>query len=295
MENTARAGQDSLAFRRRSDCPICGSSELKDKYLVNGFTVAVCCACDQTFIREIVPKDELAQFYTSSEGDQVYWDPDNEANLNFYDHLLKRSIEELKPAGRILDIGCERGRFLDVMAGWERHGVEIVPALASIARDRYGERVHAGTLDDYVGPPGYFDVVTLLDALDHMPDPRTVIAKCRSLLVAGGLLVVKVHNISCLYARLSGSRFYAIIPPFHLYYFNPRTLKELLKSERLKPIAIRFFPHRLSIRNILFRLARGSESNLAYRMYCFLEERRLGRLTIRKNLRDIMTVFAVKE
>jgi 2-polyprenyl-3-methyl-5-hydroxy-6-metoxy-1,4-benzoquinol methylase len=253
-----------------------------------------CSGCSLVFVREKVSEETLAAYYAAAEADQVYCDPANEANLQFYDRRLQTEIERRCPRGRLLDVGCDRGRFLDVMEGWDRHGIELSPALASLARESYGDRIHTGTLFDFDNRGMLFDVVTLFDALDHMPDPGLAIERCRSLLKAGGLLVVKVHNIDCLYARWTGPRFYAISPPGHLFYFSPRTLRRLVEARGFAESESRFFSHRLALKNVFYRLAKGSPGHPAFRVYRWLEKTSLGRATIRKNLHDIVTLFARK-
>jgi hypothetical protein len=99
-------------------CPICGGSSLVDQYTVNKFTLTRCKSCSLLFVRERPSKDLLGSYY-SDDVDYVYNDPVNIANLNYYFHNAKKHIESRVQAGRILDIGCAAGTFLDVMVNWE--------------------------------------------------------------------------------------------------------------------------------------------------------------------------------
>jgi SAM-dependent methyltransferase len=168
-------------------------------------------------------REELAAHYAS--GDPVYSDANRDC-LDYYYNRLRGLIEaRFSLPGRVFDVGCSGGWFLDAMKGWECHGCEIVPGDAENARGRYGDRIFTGAFEDYPAPDEYFDVVTLQDVFDHCPEPMAVLSKCRGMLKEGGLLVIKVHNISCLYAKLTGPDFYAIISPSHLFYYNRGTLE----------------------------------------------------------------------
>src|ERR1700675_4291878 len=94
-------------------CPICGGSSLVDKYKVNKFTLTKCKSCSVLFVRERPSKDLLGSHY-SDDVDYVYNDPVNIANLNYYFHNAKKHIESRVQAGRILDIGCAAGTFLEI-------------------------------------------------------------------------------------------------------------------------------------------------------------------------------------
>ena len=283
-----------MTSERHPRCPLCGGPDLQDRFRVDGFTISRCGGCRLVFVREIVSNEALSRHYSDSEGDGVYVDAENEENLKFYDRKLRGLIESRVPGGRLLDVGCDRGRFLDSMDGWERHGIEIFAPLAEAAKARYGDRIHCGTLDDYPGPENYFDVVTMLDTFDHMPRPLEALERCRRLLKPGGLLAIKVHDISCWYARLAGSRFYAIIPPSHLFYYRKSTLALALERSGFRLSGSWHLPHRLFLKTIPYRLARGRQTGLAASAYRFLSRRAFGRIPIRKNLHDLITVFGVK-
>jgi 2-polyprenyl-3-methyl-5-hydroxy-6-metoxy-1,4-benzoquinol methylase len=98
-------------------------------------------------------------------------------------------IEQIKPeGGRILDIGCGLGLFLERFAApkWERYGVEISDSAAQEARQR-GVRVNAfESAYDYA--PEYFDVVVFRGTLQLIPTPFSVIKDCVRLLAPGGLM-----------------------------------------------------------------------------------------------------------
>jgi len=274
-------------------CPICGSPRLVQRYLVNGYTIAKCAACTFVFVRETLSDLDLAQIYGPLEPDPVYDDPANADNLNFYYRLLKGRIEKRISTGRILDVGCSEGQFLETMTGWDCYGTELARQSYLVACGKFGaDRIVPAAISDSPFEDGFFDVVALQDVFDHMPDPLGALRDCLRLLRPGGLLVIKVHNISCLYARVTGPRFYAVIPPYHLSYFSPATLRVALERTGFEVLGHEFLPHLLFLQTVFLRLASNRKEGVCYRIYRALSGTRVGRVRIRKNLRDIVTVFA---
>lgn len=274
-------------------CPLCGQKTLLHRWTVNGYTIVRCKGCSLVFVQNIVGREELAALYAAS-GDRVYSD-DNSELLKYYYTILRDRIHAMKPEpGNIFDVGCSGGWFLEIMDGWECYGCEIASADAEKARRKFGDRIFAGTLEEYPEVENFFDVITLQDVFDHLPEPFDALVKCRRMLKEGGLLIIKVHNISCLYAKLTGAGFYAILPPGHLFYFDRRTLTLAAEKAGFDVAKTEFIGHLLRISTVFLRMSRGDEHSIYYRVYSALADNPLGRMKIRKNLHDILTLFAVK-
>jgi SAM-dependent methyltransferase len=194
----------------------------------------------------------------------------------------------------VLDLGCASGWFLDVMEGWECHGNEIVPLHAAHARERHGDGIVTGSFEDYPLREAYFDVITLQDVFDHFRDPMSALEKCYRMLRPSGLIAIKVHNISCLYAKLSGPRFYAIIPPSHLFYYDKHTLSLALTESGFQVVGSRFIGHLMKIKTVASRLSRSDVNSPFHRLSRLLDRTMMGEIKFHKNLHDIITVLAVK-
>ena len=276
-----------------TQCPICSGGTLARRFIVDGYTIVKCAACSFVFVQEKLSDSDLAQIYGPQDPDSVYDDPANIDNLNFYYLLLKDRIEKRVPAGRILDVGCSEGQFLETMSGWDCYGTELARKSYLVACEKFGsDRVIPATISDTKFADQFFDVIALQDVFDHMPDPLAALRDCLRLLRPGGLLVIKVHNIACLYARLTGPRFYAIIPPYHLSYFSPQTLRLALEKTGFEFSAHEFLPHLLFLQTVFLRLASNRKEGVYHGLYRALSGTRVGRIRIRKNLHDIVTVFA---
>ncbi len=291
--SAASAPTTPAAQRLHPSCPICGSRLLTRLWEVDGYPIVRCGGCSLVFVHRMMGREELAAHYAS--GDPVYSDDANRDCLDYYYNRLRGLIEaRFSQPGKIFDVGCSSGWFLDVMHGWERHGCEIVAADAENARRQHGDRIFHGAFEEYSAPHGYFDVVTLQDVFDHCPDPMAVLSKCRGMLKEGGLLVVKVHNISCLYAKLAGPGFYAIIPPSHLFYYDRGTLGLAAARSGFEVVQSKFIAHRLRLSTVFSRLSRGDKKSVAHRIHRALAGSRLGNVSVLKNLHDIVTILAVK-
>lgn len=145
-------------------------------------------------------------------------------------------VERHEPAGRLLDVGCHTGVFLDVARrrGWQTTGLE--PSRWSVDRARgRGHQVLHGTLETVQLPPAAFDVVTMWDVIEHLADPRVELRRAHALLRPGGLLAISTMNVDAWFPRLLGRR-WPWYMQMHLYYFAPRTLSRLLADTGYEPV-----------------------------------------------------------
>jgi 2-polyprenyl-3-methyl-5-hydroxy-6-metoxy-1,4-benzoquinol methylase len=141
--------------------------------------------------------------------------------------------------GRVLDVGCAAGFFMRVMheRGWEVDGVEPSPEIAAHATEAYGfHQLHVGELQTAPFDEGSFDLITLWDVVEHVPDPKALLRRAVSLLRDDGRLVVETQNVASPFARLLGRRWQHYKHMEHLYHFRPETLEELFKQSGLEMV-----------------------------------------------------------
>jgi SAM-dependent methyltransferase len=173
--------------------------------------------------------------------------------------------------GRLLDVGCAAGFFLQVAKerGWQVQGVEPAAYVADYAQNQLGLEVFKGTLEEAQFPEESYEVVTIWDALEHMPDPHKTLTQVHHLLKPEGLLVLSTHNIDSWLAKMMGVRWYQFGLQLHLYYFSPGTLTQILRDTGFcvinitrrsagKVCSLRFLVDKLAAFNgTLYKLADG--------------------------------------
>lgn len=137
-----------------------------------------------------------------------------------------------KPGGRLLDVGCGNGRWMEVWSRWQRECVGVEPhrPTAEEARRR-GLDVRPGSLEDQKFPDASFDVVTFCHVFEHLPDPRATLREARRVLRPGGQLVLWVPDFESLLRPVFGRAWLPYEVPRHLWHFNRRTLGWLVREE----------------------------------------------------------------
>lgn len=160
-----------------------------------------------------------------------------------------------KQRGRLLDVGCATGIFLDEARkdGWLVEGIEPSGHMRAHALSAVASRIRPGVFAD-VEPDVPRDVVSFWDVLEHVEDPRETLEHAAGLLRPGGLLVVNVPNRESIPARLMGDRWPLRLPE-HLYYFTPGSLKTLLGAAGIEPLGEHLHPVFFRTKYVLHRLA----------------------------------------
>jgi len=247
-------------FDQFEACWLCEGRHVKDLYAVNGFTIAKCTNCSLCFVRDIVDDEYLKEVYArmaTQIGHRVYVEKSNEKNLQYAHAAVANKIKtyfKFQDNLNILDLGCSNGSFLEQFPNWNVYGIELEKTTGRIAQSKH-KNIFIGNMKDSIFEKEFFDCITINDALDHSNDPDFVVEHCHSLLKTDGIIVLKVHNIDCLLARLTGKKFYAVIPPIHLSYFNLKTLKILLKKHNFGYLNHFYNTQKLRLDNATMRAA----------------------------------------
>lgn len=149
-----------------------------------------------------------------------------------------RSIPPRLPrSGRLLDVGCAAGFFLaEARAFYEVQGVELSAWSSAYARERLGLPVFSGTLQQAALPEAAFDIVTLWDVIEHVPDPVPLLAECARVLRPGGRLVLTTGDWGCAYAQARGAHWHLMTPPWHLTMFSRATMARAAQRAGLRAL-----------------------------------------------------------
>jgi len=230
---------DRPAFGRVRQCNLCAGRKVRPLYEMDGFHIVQCVACKLKYVAEELKPEQLNEYYgepyytgAQSKGYADYIGSRDSRKRHFRSLIptLKRHLNVGSP--HVLDVGCAAGFFLEVAheEGWEAQGIELSSFAAEYARSRLGLKVFTGTLAEAAFPPESFDLITLWDVIEHVPDPLAVLTEARRVLRRDGLVVLSTGDISGATASIYGRRWRLLAPPGHLFYFSRRTLFALLRQ-----------------------------------------------------------------
>lgn len=171
-----------------------------------------------------------------------------------FDRLLRSMAERGLARGRLLDIGCGYGFFLQAAAPFFefRAGTELSARAAEIARARADE-VCLGSLDA-VPPDWRFDCVVALHVVEHVYEPVPFLRRVRDLLTPDGAIIVAVPNMGGVWRKSMGRRWPSFKFPEHVAYYDARTLAELLRAAGFQRIEGVPYPHAFPLGLILRKL-----------------------------------------
>lgn len=230
-------------------CLLCGENNYRKIYKERGtLGIIQCLHCSLIYVNPRLKEPE-----------KTYWgDADKyfkEAKLIFEGkarhHRDPNYIQDLKliykykPSGNFLDVGTNMGFFLRNAKGrhWCLYGVEPSPALSELARKYFGLNIKTAFLENAGFENSFFDIVSMTDVFEHIPEPGKILSEARRILKEDGILFIKVpngfFNLFKLYvAKMKGRlKNYDLFDSYeHVVHYSDKTLRSMLKKYRFKVI-----------------------------------------------------------
>ena len=236
-ERNAPAGGETVSpadvrAERSLFCPACGTQAVQQfLYAKNGCQILRCtqCGLGRADATGFDPESYYTADYFSGGHDDGY------ADYLGAEPILRREfagtvefIRKFRPSGRLLDVGCAYGFFLqEAKRVYEVSGIELAEDAAEHCR-RSGLRVISGVADETnLAQLGAMDVVVLLDVIEHLPSPSETLALCARHLNPGGIIVITTGDFGALTARLAGARWRLMTPPQHLWFFSRESIRRM--------------------------------------------------------------------
>jgi 2-polyprenyl-3-methyl-5-hydroxy-6-metoxy-1,4-benzoquinol methylase len=150
---------------------------------------------------------------------------------------------ELGGPGTLLDVGAGTGIFMHLARerGWRPEGIDICAMAAEKAAHEFDLPITIGAFERHAFDGRQFDAASMLDVLEHVPNPLESLRRLHAVVRPGGAVMIAVPNQRCLltrivdlYAQAGGplasrllQRLY--VPP-HLHYFSPSTLRAIVSA-----------------------------------------------------------------
>lgn len=216
------------------NCPNCGgSTKLWGKK--NNFNLFLCISCKLIFVSPLPdPKSVYNEDYFTGASlgfGYVDYDKDKAPMVPAFNKYLDLFAKYGKNKGKLFDVGAATGFFLNLAKkrGYEVSGVEMSEHATKLAQNK-GINVYSGDMISLKLAPDSYDIVTMLDVLEHMTDPFKELLEAKKVLKNGGFLVVNSPNGQSSLARILKTKWHLVLPPEHLFYFSPDNLASFLEK-----------------------------------------------------------------
>ena len=218
-------------------CPVCGTSAKQSPVVFHGnLQLSRCTGCDLVYQARRPTAVEMATTYGSDYYN--YWGLEKDFEVlwnmkvktcNAYVDLLRRHLQGAVSSFKMLDIGCAHGFMLEAarQSGFHAVGIEISPA-AAVARER-GFTVYDWPLQELCLPAEEFDAVTIVDVIEHIPDPEPFMKEVYRILKPQGAVLIVTPDVESKTAQMMKARW----PHYkleHVVYFSERSLSLLLRK-----------------------------------------------------------------
>ena len=262
MEISASSNPSTTDAGASLRCSACGASA-RDEYLyaVGAFSIHRCTACGLG--RTLTPPGfDPTTIYTKEyfQGGQVDGYADYQGSRKHlareFEHALKEMGRVGLSHGRLLEVGCAYGYFLDqARASFSVSGIELAEdaVAACVAR---GLDVVRQPDDAFFAQRAPFDAVVMLDVIEHLERPDDVLGDLHARLRPGGLLMLTTGDFGSLAARTMGRKWRLMTPPQHLWFFTVESIKALLARKGYRVVRVTHPTKQVPLSLIAFQLSR---------------------------------------
>lgn len=223
----------------KATCPDCSSVQLKligklpesnefsgnvlEHYL-NGGNLYLCSNCKLKFRFPVLAEEEYNKLYNTENINWVF-----DENRNDWKILCKFVEKHIPAKGKILDFGCNFGDVLYLLPNnIEKYGIEINIQSAEMA----GKKINTTIWNGFDDLPAYteFDLIYVIDVIEHLSSPKSFILKALPYLKKGGYIALMTGDSNSFFWKLSGAKWYYSAFPEHISFISKLWAKNLCKS-----------------------------------------------------------------
>jgi len=228
-------------------CPACHSEAVGPAFRDASKPFRRCRACGSLFDTAPPSADDIRRLYEgrsyfvkddggpTDDGVTLGYPADYLADRGFieakFDQVLTH-LERYVSPGRLLDVGAGPGFLVSVAKarGWDAVGLDLNEWAAEHARTELDVDVRVGSLDETTFAGEQFDAVTMMDVVEHVPDPDALLAQAARLVRPGGVLVLLTPDSGARVSRLLGRRWPEVQRPGeHVVLFSRDGLTTALR------------------------------------------------------------------
>lgn len=254
-------------------CPLCGASTMSIIHVFNPFKVGSCRECGLIYLNPRLKESLIGALYREGEyfsggdaGYAAYSSQEESLRLTF-----RRFLHELRKrgmaSGRLLEVGCGYGYFLDEAKSFFSYsaGTELSPEAVTYAKHHTGAEVFTGTVETLPRYLHDFDIIVLINVIEHVYDPIGFVMSLKQRLSASGTVVIATPDIGSFWYKLMKKRWPSFKIPEHVVFYNVRTLTSLFERTGFHTIEKIPFPHAFPLCLILSKIGINLRGTLCRR------------------------------
>lgn len=229
---------DNIQYFKNIKCPFCESKNIEIKNRNAESNLYKCKKCNSLFRKYFIPisTDYSSKYFIEDYKNQygkTY--EEDEENLKALAKKRLKIINDIKPSGKILDLGSAMGFFLKEASlnGYETEGIEISGYAANYCVNNLNLNVHNISLLDFEYKEKEYDIITAWYVLEHINDFDKLLKKILFSLKEDGILALAMPNGNGISGRYN-KNYFKIVPLDHAFEINPKALNSVLKKYSLK-------------------------------------------------------------
>lgn len=216
------------------DCPVCDNNAFTPLFKKDNEPFVRCDHCSLVLIN---PRPVFQQVLETYDNDY------SRSYAKKADKKIKRSLrrvnlikKDYKAGGRWLDVGCSAGFVVKaaIDSGFEAYGVDVEAWGIEYGKETLNlENISAGMLEEQNYPDNFFDVISLYDVIEHVPDLNSLVGELKRILAKTGVIDIVTPDVGHWRTSKPLSNWKEIKPSEHLYYFDKNTLDRLMNKRGL--------------------------------------------------------------
>lgn len=260
-------------------CIICSGRNYKVVFIENGIDVVECENCGHVF--SAFEREQNYDGYFGADkrtgGNSFWWDS---AHTRMYDDFCEKYIDG--KSGRLLDVGCGLGYFVKRISQaekWKTEGYEISQTAVDYAKNNLElTNIHCGRVEKTDYPNNFFDIITMWDVIEHIPEPEPILKYLNKILKDDGFLFIHTPNIKIQLPKARIKKFFLgnkkkahyLEARDHINNYSTKTLTDILSRNNFKKLSFTHLHPIQSVsgsRSIIFKILKNSWYNFSKLVY----------------------------